>query len=118
MASINKSEFDDCRSSSDEQILATNTSVSFTNTFTMFNEGPSPVNAALVYFLFPVQYEENVMIDQDSSKVSDILVNSLLRIIVLTLRKMPEDSRFTKSTPYLLYNHSFISPSIDQYHKC
>ena len=75
LASINKSEFDDCRSSSDEQILATNTSVSFTNTFTMFNEGPSPIDAALIYFLFPVQYKENVMIDQDSSKVKTIVVS-------------------------------------------
>ncbi|XP_048755125.2 integrin alpha-3-like [Ostrea edulis] len=54
-------------SSSDEQILATNTSIHFTNTYTLFNDGPSPIDAALVYFAFPVQYTDNIIIDQNNS---------------------------------------------------
>ncbi|XP_062589337.1 integrin alpha-4-like [Saccostrea cucullata] len=54
-------------SSSDEQILATNNSVQFTNTYTLYNDGPSPIEKALIYLSFPVQYEEKVMIDRENA---------------------------------------------------
>ncbi|XP_061167245.1 integrin alpha-4-like [Saccostrea echinata] len=54
-------------SSSDEQILATNSSVQFTNTYTLYNDGPSPIEKALIYISFPVKYEDRVMIDRENS---------------------------------------------------
>ncbi|XP_078320583.1 integrin alpha-9-like isoform X1 [Crassostrea virginica] len=92
-------------SSSDEQILATNTSVSFTNTFTLFNEGPSPIDAALVFFLFPVQYEENVMIDQDSSKPTTTNDKDKCRLLYHPDRnKAPEGERLSSNS----MNREFI----------
>lgn len=53
--------------SSAEQILATNNSVSFTTSYTLFNDGPCQIEAAWIYFSFPVLYEEKVWIDEDKS---------------------------------------------------
>lgn len=53
--------------SSAEQILATNNTVSFTTSYTLYNDGPCQIEAALIYFSFPVLYEEKVWIDEDNS---------------------------------------------------
>lgn len=57
------------RASSAEQILATNNTVSFTTSYTLYNDGPCQIEAALIYFSFPVLYEEKVWIDEDNSMV-------------------------------------------------
>lgn len=53
--------------SSAEQILATNNTVSFTTSYTLYNDGPCQIEAAWIYFSFPVLYEEKVWIDGDNS---------------------------------------------------